>query len=260
MEEHNMPVSASVMTLDGGTHVHVRIPEQVRDATPIVFVHGIGREAERLAEQWSPVLERLGRVGLFPLLDEALYPEYPLLHVEDGRSRGLLPELLAWAAKRMPTAPSRCDLGGFSAGAQFTHRALLFDLGVEIPRAMVISPGTYCFPTAEHAYPFGLRPEIEVATPPSFERLIGTELLVAAGALDSGTPKTAPEMALLQGATRVERGASWCAAVQAFAQERGLAAQLAFHTIPNAEHNFGQCLDHGLADLLVAFLARDESA
>lgn len=253
-----MAVSSSVMTLRDGTHVHVRIPEAIQDDTPIVFVHGAGREAEQLAEQWTPLLGRLGRVGLFPLLDEALYPEYPLLSSTDDRSRALLPQLLAQSAQQWGTHPRRCDLGGFSAGAQFTHRALLFDLEVAISRAMVISPGTYCFPTREHAYPFGLRPEMDGATPPDFERLLSARLLVAVGALDSGTPKTAPEMALLQGATRVERAANWSAAVRTFAQERGLPAQLAFHTIPNAEHNFGQCLDNGLADLLVAFLARDE--
>jgi pimeloyl-ACP methyl ester carboxylesterase len=252
-----MSISAHTMTLDDGTLTHVRVPDGAQDGAPIVFVHGIGREAERLAEQWAPLLKRLGRVGLFPLLDEALYPEYQLLHGDDGRSRSLLTRLLAAAAARLGTDPRRCDLGGFSAGAQFTHRALLFDLGIEIPRAMVISPGTYCFPTNEHAYPFGLRPESEGATPPSFERLIRSRLLVAVGALDAGTPKTAPEMALLQGATRVERGANWSAAVRGFAQEDGLTAQLAFDTIPNAEHNFGQCLDQGLADLLVAFLSGD---
>jgi hypothetical protein len=223
----------------------------------VIFVHGLGREAERLALDWSPILEQIGRIGFFPLLSRDAYPEYQLLHHDDAASRSLLPRLLQEAAGRYGTSSQVCYLGGFSGGAQFTHRALLFDLDVRIPKAMVISPGTYCFPDDGRAYPFGTAPEAEGSTPPSFARLLAAELLLAVGAEDRGQPQTAPDMAVLQGEGRVQRAANWFDALREHATALGVEASLVHHVIPGAAHDFRACLANGLAQRIASFLKGD---
>jgi len=240
--------------LPEGETIYYHQPATLTRSEPIVFQHGLGREAETICQQWTPIVEELGAVGLFPLLTEEQYPKYQFVELDNTATRTLLPRLLAVAAERFGTSATTCALGGFSGGGQFTHRSLLFDSGVTITKAMVLSPGTYCFPNTLDAYPFGMTTE-DGAVVTDFDRLVAADILVYVGAEDHGSPEIGAEIFAHQGMDRVERARSWANAVRAYAHGRGVTPHVVSGAIPVAAHNLGDCLANGLDRILIDFMS-----
>lgn len=240
--------------LPEGETIYYHQPSELKRAEPVVFQHGLGREAAQICEQWTPIVEQLGAVGLFPLLTEEMYPRYQFVELDDDATRTLLPRLLWAAAERFGTSATTCDLGGFSGGGQFTHRSLLFDSGITIRKAMVLSPGTYCFPNTLDVYPFGMLSE-KGKRVVDFDRLITTDILAYVGAEDHGSPDLGPEIYDHQGMDRVERARAWANAVRAYAHGRGVMPRVLSGTVPLAAHSLTDCLANGLRDILLEFLS-----
>jgi len=207
------------------------------DSGPILFVlHGESRTAESALRSVKPIGERHAALVVAPEFPESLYgPDADPYLLGVGTSGQPGSEAFDPAEWRAPEdylyselehlfEALRIELGGrqttyrvfgHGGGGQFVHRLLTFRADARVSVAVAANAGWYTLPSdgggsdANFAYPYGL-----FATPVGLlerDALLGSELVVLLGELDTDTPAEDPDLrntpeANHQGESRLERG------------------------------------------------------
>jgi poly(3-hydroxybutyrate) depolymerase len=204
---------------------------------PILFVlHGARRDAQAYLAAMAPYVERAGALAIAPEFPESLYPQSedytlglgvnappsgatydPAEWRPDAETTFMELEHLFEALKAaLPGAAGRCDylVFGHSAGAQFTHRLLLFHPEARVRRAVAANAGWYTLPVSVPGDPNTEMPYGLTGSPVGSRdvtKALSRELIVLLGQTDTATAAEDPDLrgtdeAQAQGVNRLERG------------------------------------------------------
>ena len=223
-------------------------------------MHGANRNADDYRDNWIALAEHYGLRVYAPEFTQDAFPgaaSYNLGGVgRDGPSSYAAIEPLFTAITQRGAA-SGYVLFGHSAGAQFVHRALLFEDLPHLLTAYSANAGWYTLPDRNETWPYGLS-GIDID-----EGRIGAwlerpmTLLLGEGDIDPGDPnlRRTPE-ALAQGPHRLARGHYFFDHAGWQAQERGVSLGWRVVTVPDVAHdNAGMART---AASLIAQTARDD--
>ncbi|MEG1832520.1 MAG: hypothetical protein RR240_04180 [Burkholderiaceae bacterium] len=217
-------------------------PAQAGANAPVVLVlHGLGRNARKMCENWKAYADRSGSIVVAPRFDTPAYAKglYHLGGITAGSNATLsqssyaLIELLFDEVLRRERLTARTyRLFGHSAGAQVVHRALL--LGA-VPRAselVAANAGWYTLPLRIQSWPYGLgglrgREGPELALDAEC-RAFARDLTVLLGEADQDPAHPSlnrSPLAMAQGPHRLARGKNF----YAVAAQRSQALDCALH-------------------------------
>ncbi|MGL6291324.1 MAG: hypothetical protein ACRC2H_11585 [Silanimonas sp.] len=226
----------------------------------LVSVHGVTRNALEHVQAFSEAAWERGCALLVPLFDERQHRRYQRLGRERRAPRADLAmlALLREARQRLRLDETPIRLFGYSGGGQFAHRFSLF-YPEQVARVAIGAAGWYTFPDAEHAYPAGLADLDATGLPPlRLDAALRVPAAVYVGDLDNEHDAKFNAATCLvgqQGATRIERGQRWVAAMRARARAAGLDTPYRFELLPGANHSFLRCVNRGgLRERVLDFL------
>ena len=236
-----------------------------RHAPILITVHGISRNARQQAEMMAELAECYGVALIAPLFRRRRFPGYQRLEADAHGSRPdvLLRQTLREFAQRSGASDRRLFLFGFSGGAQFVHRWVMRS-PQRVSGYVLGAAGWYTFPDQESRYPHGLRGNHGLAMPAldadAFLRVRG---LTVVGEFDrhrDRSLRSSRRVVERQGATRLERGRRWVAAMNEAARERGLPEPLSFKLLPAVPHCFALSMRRGeMGEQVFRFLFGDAS-
>lgn len=230
-------------------------PVQARAVPPVVAIHGLNREVERMAGLLAARADATGRTIVLPVFDPRNWRRFQRAACPQRSDWGLLALLRilreeGWIGAETP------DLSGFSGGAQFAHRfAWLYP--TEVGRLCLVAPGWWTFPDTSGSYPFGINSDGTGHAATTFRlsanlpRFLDREIDVLVGALDVEQDQNLrqdPAVMAQQGANRVERARAWTATAQRTARQHGLTPRIGFQLMANCGHSFADCVANGALD------------
>ncbi len=244
--------------LTQGLDCWVVVPEKLkRNLPPLVAVHGVGRGAKNQAALHMERATAQGRMVIAPLFDEKAWAGYQRMATRGRRPDLALLTLLETVSFVWGVNTRKVSLFGYSGGAQFAHRfAMLHPHRLE--GLTVCSAGWYTWPD-EQLFPCGLgspprrRLSLGGIAAGNLDRFLQIPINVAVGELDNQVdPLTRDNDALneQQGAHRLARATRWSTVLRECALQRGIKAQIDLHVLPEAGHDFRQCMRSGLLSRL----------
>jgi poly(3-hydroxybutyrate) depolymerase len=241
------------LTLANGSNARyfLYVPPSVAPHPPLfVTVHGISRNAREHARLFAPFADRYGVVVLAPLFPAQTYSDYQRLGRKgDAENAGRVLEAMVDEVGKLTGAETeRFFLFGYSGGGQFAHRYAMAH-PERVGAYAVGAAGWYTFPDLQLTYPRGLKPSKAM---PDLQMVPKRFLAIPATVL-VGDRDTHPGTALRktnkvngqQGASRLERGQRWVAAMQQAAQDQGLTGSFDFVALPKCGHSFRHCMQRG---------------
>ncbi len=232
-------------------------------ARPIVLVHGISRNADDYMAAFAPLAERSGRLLIAPVFDERTCRKYQKVRAGGLRADRMLLAVLKDVARVTRAKTDKIGLFGFSGGAQFAHRFAMLHPG-RVARLVLSSAGWYTFPTDGERFPYGIRSKSDAIGRfgKRLDRFLAIPTLVLVGEFDTARDARLRKERVIdsqQGRTRVERAARWAGAVRDAAEQRGIAARIAFQILTGCGHEFGECASKaGLAQRAIEWLLADD--
>lgn len=215
------------------------------DRPVLVVMHGVRRNAAQYRDTWAGLGDRYGALIACPELDAARFPgarwynEGGLREAPAGPwSFGIPGRAFAAIRARLGATASGFHLYGHSAGAQFVHRALLFDGLAGAVRIVAANAGWYTLPVAETAFPYGLGGTALDDNAVRARFAAPFTVLLGEADTDPHHPqlRRTPE-ADAQGITRLARGRFFFATAQARASAPGAAFAWALGTVPGVAHS-----------------------
>ena len=228
---------------------------------PVIFImHGMGRNAEDYLDAWIDAAEQRRFLLVAPEFDNRL-ARYVTRDYQEGNVRtvyGALTREEEWAfttienifdrlqADNAWTLPAY-DIFGHSAGGQFVQRMVMLKPEARIRRAVAANAGTYTFPDAQTAYPFGVG-----GVPHDLPAAYGVELTLLLGELDTSADQGRLDQsarAMAQGPHRLARGQALFRAAQADAAIRNVPLRWKLQTVPGVGHDF-KAMSAAAAELL----------
>lgn len=230
-------------------------PAQPSAAPPVVAVHGLNREVERMADLLAARADATGRTVVLPVFDLDNWRRFQRAACAQRSDWGLL-ALLRILRKDRWIGAEAPDLSGFSGGAQFAHRfAWLYP--TQVGRLCLVAPGWWTFPDTSGPYPFGIKSGGAGPAATTFRlaanlpQFLDREIDVRVGALDVEQDQNLRQDSAImaqQGANRVERAQAWTVAARAAAGQHGLTPRIDFQLMPDCGHSFADCVANGGLD------------
>ncbi len=227
---------------------------------PVMAIHGWTRNAAEHAFRLASYAEEKGAVLIAPLFSKSAHKHYQRLELREGETcpADALDRMLIDVSHRFGIDTSQINLFGFSGGAQFAHRYSLMRPS-RVNRLVLMAAGWFTMPDLKAAYPLGLAPSKVLADRPlDIDGLLARPTRVLVGGRDidrDASLKTGKRIDKVQGYTRVERARNWTSAMQDAAKTRGIEADIDFHIIKKAKHDFGRCVQkYQLGDLVFDWL------
>lgn len=169
---YNFSYQATNRTVSMSVYYHV--PDANLKTMPILFVfHGAGRNAVEYRNNWIDKANDKEFIVLAPKFSSSEFPGgdgYNLGNVfEDGDNPTLssLNNELDWAfsvveplfdevKSQLENTSSTYNIFGFSAGAQFVHRFLMFKPNARVNKVVASAAGWYTLPDATLEFPYGI--------------------------------------------------------------------------------------------------------
>lgn len=223
------------------------------DRAPLVAIHGVRRGARAQAQAFARAAQD-GRTVVAPLFSETDWRGYQQVVLKKRADLALL-ELLRDLRLCGAAPGGRIRLVGYSAGGQFAHRfALIYPHLIE--SLTVVSAGWYTFPDPA-PFPYGLgdagRWGRRIET--RLTEFLKLPITVAVGAEDTARDaltRQGPDLDAQQGRNRYERAERWHGRIHKLAKAHGVGGdRIRFAPIPDAGHDFGECVAGGLVDLVL---------
>ena len=191
-------------------------PPSITPDTRVLFVmHGSESDTSRQAcDIAAPYLQPLNAIVLAPQFSEQYFPgdSYMFGNMLDPTGKTLpkpmwaltvIERLFDLVRDTLGLSRREYDIIGFSGGAQFVHRLVLFVPEARFRRAVAASAGRYAFPVWSERFPYGLAgsPIDRTVLPTVFSR----DFVVLLGDHDTTDREREPG-ATAQGASRFARG------------------------------------------------------
>lgn len=231
--------------------------EAMADAPVVIVMHGVDRNADDYAANWRGLVREHGFRVYAPEFSDADFPGAAMYNLggigTDGPYAYSAIEPLFSAISERGGSAEGYYLFSHSAGAQFVHRAVLFE---DLPRlitAFSANAGWYTLPDADTAWPYGLDgvPVDDAAV----GQWLGRPLVVLLGDQDTdprdrNLRRTAEAMA--QGEHRYARGAYFMRAARDRAAELGVPFSWTAYNVPGVAHD-----NAGMAQAAALLIALD---
>jgi len=248
--EINRQASGSFVFTDPGSHHPITVwfcrPPVLGTDTRIVFImHGSESQTARQAcDIAASDVQVLNAIVLAPQFSEEHYPQdaYMFGNMLDSAGR-ILPKS-QWAlttierlfdAVRHDLALKRndYDIVGFSGGAQFVHRLVLFVPEARFRRAVAASAARYAFPSWSEQFPYGLAgsPIDREVLRQAFSR----DLTVLLGDRDIADRERESDV-ISQGANRFARGLRFFATATEQATSLGVTLHWQLQIVQGVDH------------------------
>ena len=227
------------------------------EAPVVIVMHGVNRNADDYRDNWRDLAQRYGLRVYAPEFSAADFPGAALYNLggvgRDGPSAYAALEPLFSAIARPGGEAQGYYLFGHSAGAQFVHRALLFEDLPHLNTAYSANAGWYTLPDASQAWPYGTG-----GTPASeddIRRWVGMPLTILLGERDVDPRhqhlRHTPE-AEAQGPHRYARGLNFANAARARADALGVTYGWRVGSVPGVAHD-----NAGMAEAAAWMIAAD---
>jgi len=239
------------------------VPPAARvDAPVVIAMHGFGRGAEPILEDFIPFARERGFIVIVPRFTAEEYPNdfYIAGGVLDkaGRLRphedwtfASIDSLFDATLARLGCRTPGYFLVGHSAGSQFVHRFVWLVHTPKLLRAVISNAGWYSLPELSQPYPYGLG-----NTPAKEQDLrvaFGVRLSMLQGANDTDPNglRHTPE-ADAQGPNRLERGRLFFAQCQARARSLNTPFNWTHQVVPMKSHSDVEIIPYYVACLFGA--------
>lgn len=227
-------------------------PASAKPGPAVVAIHGLNREAARMADLLRSRADATGRTIVLPLFEHQSWPRYQRAACNQRSDWALLALLKilrdeGWITDETP------DMSGYSGGAQFAHR-FTWLYPTEVARLCLVAPGWWTFPDASGVYPYGIAATGARDTVSAFRmkanltRFLDREIDVRVGALDVEQDKNlrqGEELTAQQGSNRIERARAWTVAACSAAQSCGVVPRIRFSVMENCSHSFADSVANG---------------
>lgn len=249
----------------GGPVLRYRVflPTSTRASTPLVVVHGEGRQSVRIFRSFLPAAMRAGIPLIAPRFSRVMHADYQVLAGARGpwAAADAFEAVLADAALRHDLNTGTVDLLGFSGGAQFAHRYAMVS-PERIRRLVLAAPGWYTYLLDDVQFPRGVAVPADAQRRSDVAGFLRTPTLVVVGEHDThsaGALRHSHWLDAVQGPDRLTRAQRWTDHVDLEARRRGVGRRPDFALLPSTAHNQREAVDRGgLADLAVAHLAQED--
>ena len=222
-------------------------PSAIAPDTRIVFVmHGSESQTARQAcDLASPYIEPLNAIVLAPQFAEEYFPGDAYMFGNMIAAAGSVLPKSAWALTaierlfdivrdEMGLNRAAYDIVGFSGGAQFVHRLVLFVPEARFRRAVAASAGRYAFPSWSETFPYGLAGS--PIDPKDLAKAFSRELVVLLGDRDITDREREPG-SMAQGKTRFARGLRFFATATDEAAALGVPLRWELRIVPGVDHS-----------------------
>jgi len=225
-------------------------PAEWTPADPVLFVmHGMGRNAEDYLDAWTELAEQKGIMLIAPEFASKFYRV-----ITNDYQEGNLKSYFGWQNPESEWAFTVVEnvfdhvntvnglsldgylIFGHSAGGQFVQRMVAMKPQSRINKAIAANAGTYSFMEEEAPYPYGLG-DVNYNLQGSFAK----NLVVLLGELDNNAQQgrlDQTEMAMEQGANRLERGANFFQASKTVAGNNGFDFNWQIQVVPDVGHEY----------------------
>lgn len=225
-------------------------PERWNDKDKILFVmHGGGRNAHDYLNAWVKLADENNLLIVAPEFENK-YSKYTTNDYQEGNLFtffGTKNSKSEWAYTVVENifdhiksvnkiTNEQYDIFGHSAGGQFVHRMVMFMPESRIRTAISANSGFFSFPNEKHEFPYGIKD-----TGIDLQKVYKKRLVVLMGELDNdpslGTFRTT-DLAMEQGANRLERGTSFFNANRKLMNENNWTFNWEVDTIKNVGHDY----------------------
>lgn len=219
--------------------------EKLPDAPIVIVMHGVRRNADEYVENWRALAEEYGFAVYAPEFTKDDFPGagyYNLGGVGSPATAGVpsayaaLEPLFAQLQRR-GSVRSGYYLFGHSAGAQFVHRALLFeDLG-NLDIAVAANAGWYTLADDQQAWPYGTK---GLEPQPDLAAWLRRPLFVMLGDQDTDPQHRSlrrTKEAMAQGPHRYARGYTFLSTARETADALGIKPAWRYEVVPGVAHD-----------------------
>ena len=212
------------------------------DAPVVIVMHGVNRNADDYRDNWRDLAQQYGLRVYAPEFSAADFPGAALYNLggvgRDGPSAYAALEPLFSAIAQRGGDADGYYLFGHSAGAQFVHRALLFEDLPHLITAYSANAGWYTLPDPNQAWPYGTAGTS--ASEDDIGRWVGMPLTILLGERDTDPRhqhlRHTPE-AEAQGPHRYARGVYFANAARVRAEELGVTYGWRVGSVPDVAHD-----------------------
>lgn len=233
--------------------------DDLASAPVVIVMHGVNRNADEYAANWQALVSEYGLRVYAPEFSQESFPGAAYYNLggvgtEGPFAYGAIEPLFTEIQRR--AAADEYYLFGHSAGAQFVHRALLFEALPHLDLAFSANAGWYSMPDEGVAWPYGL--EGLPLDGDDLSHWVSRPMVILLGDqdIDPDDPnlRRTPE-ADAQGPHRYARGERFAAAGEA--QAEALGADYGWHVIsvPGVAHD-----NAGMAIAAAALIAGQTQA
>lgn len=225
-------------------------PENWKDKDKIVFVmHGGGRNADDYLNAWVELADKNKLLIIAPEFENK-FSKYTTNDYQEGNLFtffGTKNPKSEWAFSVVENifdhiksvnniTNEQYDIFGHSAGGQFVHRMVMLMPESRIGTAIAANSGFYTLPDENLEFPYGLK-----NTETDLQKAYQKRLIFLLGELDNdpslGTFRTT-DLAMEQGAHRLERGTTFFNANEELKNKNNLAFNWEMDTVENVGHDY----------------------
>ena len=232
------------------------VPESYNSSSKILFtMHGGSRDPEGIRDNAIAKSNEYNFIVIapkfsaenFPLGDgynlgnvyeDGDNPSTTTLNNEEEWSFSVIEPLFDSVVSGLSLSQEKYNLFGFSAGAQFVHRFILFKPNARFEKVVAGAAGWYTVPDTSIAFPYGLNNSILMNT--NFNNLLSKDLYIQVGALDNNPNAVGlrrNEYADAQGLNRVTRAIHFFESGQNTAEANNYNFNWSIHIIQGAGHD-----------------------
>ncbi|MEQ8910258.1 MAG: hypothetical protein RIC95_13755 [Vicingaceae bacterium] len=254
---------------DKAINLYYHVPESANKTSPILMVfHGASRDAVESRDELIKKADFYNTILVVPEFSNASFPgsdTYNLGNVfvdgDNPSPQTLNPEtewtfsviepIYDYIKGLTANQNNTYRAFGFSAGAQFLHRFLLFKPNAKVGRVVVASAGWYSIPDLQIDFPYGIQKTPIQSS--SLGTFFSRDLTVLVGEADNDP--NAPSLrrnssADQQGTNRLARAQYFFNQSSSLASQSGISFQWNYKSIPNARHNFKQVGEYAFDNIL----------
>lgn len=222
---------------------------------PLVIVHGIARETDKIAEAAAHLAEASGRLVILPIFDVNHWKNYQRPASRTRADLALL-RLLSTFDTNGVMPRSRFDLSGFSGGAQFAHRFTWMYPHL-VDHLTVASAGWWTFPSCA-PFPYGTGASEKGPTfgpmwlRSNLRAFLSRKITVCVGEEDNVVDRNTRSGDFIdaqQGRDRLTRAHRWVEALREAARGEQIPEQVSFEILSGCGHDFASCAKAGMAKI-----------
>lgn len=249
MNRQNGQVQERQLGTNNALSYFLYVPTKVnKNASVLVSVHGISRNARKHARRFSRYAERHGVVIVAPLFDEQNYAGYQRLGLSGNRADLALNQILDEVSQLTQANVHNLYLFGYSGGGQFVHRyAMAYPNRVKA--IAVGAAGWYTLPDASQRFPYGIAPHPKLPdltfSPSEFLRIPAYILVGEQDIMRDPALRQSKRLDKQQGHTRFERGKFWVEAMKQAVEQYEHDTEFRFIALPKADHSFTRSIKSG---------------